>query len=644
VTTPPISQIIGPLGPVSSGSGPQNNTIVVPWTFDSRQRSPRRQAADLRELAQRFVHPAGFGKARNILRDRRTVFLYAPAGSGRTAAAKLLLRELASPDTTFYELLLQEKDHHHRPIEFSHIGEGEYAWLDLTDTGGWSPSEIRNEFPELLHTVRKQAAHLVAILPDQAWRFDPEIMDYCAPIDRPPLDEVLQRHLRMGGFPASDSLHELEFTRQNGPLRDVPQYVRLISEARDRAAGKNDFADWCASAYRALTGREPEVRELIAKLTDGPQRALLLTVAMLHGAHADVIEQAATSLLEKVKQPPDDCSLLERAALDEKLHGIEAERDYAGNVRFKVLGFDSAVRSYFWTHMSGIRKPLQDWLDDVIDSPVLGEADRGTIVRNFAEQCLNDRYKPILARLAEKYVSNGKRSDSRMIAAAQILHYGLQAEHCGRFFRREIYEWSRRDGMSDELAAVIVAACRDEISATHPDEALVRLHHVARRKSGYGAYQTLVELVSADRRFLRQMLGRLTDREPDARKWAVDLRLFLSIANPRAFTDPGPRNHALIADAGVSRQLTAGWNLIFAGLEHEEWAPNAYQWLRCASEDYRHRHALLDVLIHGAEQRPSALARLYVMTRRAEFREVISGLVLEKITIAQGVDSAGPQR
>ena len=438
---------------MSSGPGPQNNTFLGIWAPDSRERSPRRQAADLRELAQRFVHPAGFGKARSILRDHQAVFLYGPPGSGRTAAAKRLLSELASPDKTMYELLLQDKDHHHTPIEFSHIGEGEYAWLDLTDTGGWSPSEIRNAFPELLYTVDKQAAHLVTILPDQTWRFATEIIHRCTPIDRLPLHEVLQRHLRIAGFPASDALRELEFTRDNGPLRDVPQYVRLIVEARDRAAGKGDFADWCASAYQALTGRGAEVKELIAKLSDGPQRALLLTVAMLHGAHADVIEQAATSLLEKVEQPPDECSLLERPALDKRLDEIQAHRDDTGNVNFKVLGFDSAVRSYFWTHMSGLRKPLQGWLGDVIDSPVLSEADRDTIVWNFTEQCLNDRYKPILATMAEKYVSNGRKSDSRMIAAARILHYGLRDEHCGRFFRREVYEWSRRDGMSDELAA-----------------------------------------------------------------------------------------------------------------------------------------------------------------------------------------------
>ena len=134
------------------------------------------------------------------MRDYRTVFLYAPLGSGKIAAAKRLLKELASPDKTIHELLLQDKDHR-RPIEFNHIGEGEYAWLDLTDTGGWSPSEIRNEFPGLLHTVRERAAHLVAILPDQAWGFDTEIIHCCAPIDRPPLHEVLQRHLRIAGFP-----------------------------------------------------------------------------------------------------------------------------------------------------------------------------------------------------------------------------------------------------------------------------------------------------------------------------------------------------------------------------------------------------------------------------------------------------------
>jgi energy-coupling factor transporter ATP-binding protein EcfA2 len=636
VSEPTVSQVIGPQAPVSSGSGTQN-IYFGPWPTDRKRGSPRSQAADdLRKLAQRFVPPVGFGNARRTLQDQRTVFIYGPPGSGRTTAARLLLGELAPSDGTIHQLLLQDRDRG-GPLDFDQIRDSDHVWLDLTDTGGWSWNEIRHEFPELRLTVRQRAARLVAILPDEDKRFDQEVHDQWVAMDRPPLHEVLQRHLRMAGFPAAEGLRELHFTQQNGPLRDVPRYVGLIAEAKDRATSGNDFLKWCAIAYEALNVREAEVRDLIAKRTHGSQRALLLTVAMLHGAHADVIEHAVTSLLKKVGHPPDDSSILEHAGLDQRLDEIEAELDHAGNIRFKVLGFDSAVRSYFWTHIIDLRKPLRDWLETVLGTPGIDQDDRENLIRNFAGLCLKDRYIAILIDLVDEYTRQ-HTAPNRVIAAALILQCGLREENYGRTFRRQIYDWSTSDNIPDEREAVIVAACQQEIASTHPDEALVRLHHVARRKHRGDAHQALIELVRTDRRFLRQLLARIVDRDLGLRKWDADRLIFLDIADPAFLGDSGESDHPPIAEQVIFRQLCTGWNLVFTDLERESWTLRACEWLRHAAADEKHRDAFLEILIRGGEQCPNVLARLYATVRQADVLSPISNVVLEKIMVVQDVE------
>ena len=86
--------VSGTYGSVHAGSGDLYSYVIS--SADSKGMTPRKQAADdLRWLAQRFVHPAGFGRARDVLESRRTVFLEGPQGSGRIATAKMLLWELS---------------------------------------------------------------------------------------------------------------------------------------------------------------------------------------------------------------------------------------------------------------------------------------------------------------------------------------------------------------------------------------------------------------------------------------------------------------------------------------------------------------------------------------------------------------------
>jgi hypothetical protein len=579
----------------------------------------------------------GFGKACEILATHRTVFLDAPPGSGRITTAKMLLWQLRHDAEKFRELLPQEEESTSR-LNPDHIGDGDRVWLDLSDVKGPLQSEVCKELASLRRAVQDRIAHLVVVLPHEVRDLSPEFDRYRVSTERPSVREVLHRYLRMAGIGQSGPLPRLRFLEVDRPLREVPEYVRLVTEARAKAADQGDLATWCVTADEAWSGQQKPVAELVARLQEGPQRALLLATAMLHGAHADSVHRASASLLQTVEYRLDTCTTLEHSALDQRLQDIDAELDASDRVRFKELDYDPAVRAYFWTHMPGLRQHIKLWVGKTAASADLSEVEREDLVRRFTEQCLNDRYRSELWPLVEQWTAH-PTTGGRIQAAALVLQRGLQDERHGGYFRRQIYHWSCRSNLPADLAEVIIAACRDEMVVRHPDEALVRLHHVARREDRNRARETLVGLVGSDRRFLRQMLNRVTDMSTEG-EWPADVDLFLELIDPMALTDLGTRNHALIAESTVRRQLTIGWRRAFAKHSQETWIPRVQQWFRCAAEDERHRHALLDVLIEGGERRTDILARFYGVTRRQELRAIISDLVLQKINTALGVQCA----
>ena len=217
-----------------------------------------------------------------------------------------------------------------------------------------------------------------------------------------------------------------------------------------------------------------------------------------------------------------------------------------------------------------------------------------------------------------------------------MLRHGLRDQKSGRAFRQQIYRWSTAGDLSLRLVGVLVEAC-DAMAVTHPEQALVRLHHVVRRYPEQAdARQMLTGLASSDpwllSYFLHRPGGIRSERAPD-----TDADLFLGIADAGLFTTRWPASR-LIVQRQIADDLAAGWTLAFTRLPVEMWAPSAHEWLRHAAEDDVYRHSLLDVLVDGAGRRADLLSRLFGMAHRAEFRDVISRPLLMKISAAQGVD------
>jgi hypothetical protein len=447
---------------------------------------------------------------------------------------------------------------------------------------------------------------------------------------------VLCRYLRTASIAPPVSMPPLRFLSENRPLRDFARYVKYIENAK--ASGEGDFATWSTAAYQALSRQMKDVADHVATLGDGPQRALLFAVAMLHGAHPDIVYRASASLLKVTEHPPDEYPALQGVALSQRLRQLHAELDSSGNVRFTELGYDSAVRAYLWANFPGLHDQVREWVGETADADGLLDSEREELVGRFTEQCLPDRYQSTWVSLV-KQCTTQRATPGRMKAAIAVLERGIRDEKHGRIFRRQIYDWSTTDGLSDRLAAVIVAACRDQMAVSHPDEALVRLHHVARREHGTRAREALLPLAGQDRRIFRQLMIRLTDTSPERRRWASDIGLFLELADAGALTEPGEQGHALIDDGGIRQQLAEGWSRACTSLQQEAWVPWAEQWLDRAAEDSRYRDVLLDVLVEGSGQRTAVLGRLYVMSHRHPSGAIVSDLLLQKSDAAQGIQA-----
>jgi hypothetical protein len=579
----------------------------------SRGRDPRKTPADeMRWLERRFVEPAGLGEARDVLESFRTVLLDGPEGGGRVAAAQMLLWELKKDSGQLHEVVLQDEENASR-IDHGHVGDGDGVWLDLSQIDASLWAEVHVELSSLRATIIRRDAHLVVVLPATMDNLRSTLIQYRVELQRPPLDEVLFRYLLAEDVPYARDHPPSPFLNGQGRIEQVQPYVDLIVRAREKDP-KSDLRGWCETALQALSGQEQDVGALVAGLDEGPQRAFLFAAAMLHGAHADVVHRAGASLLETVEHPQGESPMLVHTPLDLRLQEIGAELDSSGSVRFRKLDYDAAVRSYFWMYMPQLRGPIQEWVRQTADATVLTDHERANLVTRFAERCLDERYLPTLVTLVNQWTAN-PTSARKVEAATLTLQRGLQDDNHGRFFRRQIYDWSRTPNIPGPLAEVIIVTCREEMMAKHPDEALVRLHHVARRERGTRARETLIELVRGASRFRRQMLHRLTDPKFEPDRWPVDGHLFLELADPSALTAPERRGISLITDGAVRPQLSAGWRLAFALHPHETWGPHARRWLDTAAGSEQYRHALLDVLVDGGRQDTSVLARLYLHLR-----------------------------
>ncbi|WP_030208334.1 hypothetical protein [Streptomyces sp. NRRL S-87] len=602
-----------PRGPVNNGEGHQYvfYGAAADWMI-RKGVEPLRVAHDDRvRLADRFVPPVGYRVAAECLeKPGSVVLLNAPPGSGRRAAAIMLLHGLgedAEEDGVRFEELPatdEDTDKEVRPLA---PNEGDRFLLDLSGIAD-EEAYARAQYRLALRRSQVQAAgaHMVVVLP---WGMEharsSDLEPHTVKLGRPRGIAVVTRYLRMDRMPfrpADLRSNELQRLFDRSPMRELARLAGLVKSARDGGRFGADFAEWLDQAMHAVTDHAGEVGRQVTTFRTAPERALLLATAVFEEAPADTVYEVWHSLMRMVRHEEDATTELARTDFGERLDALGIERDADGRLRFERLAYADAVLTYFWANFPGLRDDLRDWIGHATDLRGLTTDDKVNAVVRFGERSLTigrpDHLFDLVVRWADR--ATGASCDRRAVTALEL---GLSHERFGGWFRRRIYECARSGSLSDGLTRVLTNACRQSLGATHPDQAMVRLHYLAVRKEATGeAREALLDLASRDRRLYRLLLDRLRERTRREMRGAdPHLRLLTELLSSGRAPDPPPWP-----------DLFLGWETVFSQPPTELWSLLASSWLNAVADDST-REIALGVMVRATHGRGVALHRLYAI-------------------------------
>ncbi|MEW2297708.1 hypothetical protein ABZ719_34255 [Streptomyces sp. NPDC006743] len=635
-----------PSGPVNNGVGPQYvfYGVGADWMIRKGVESLRIDREDRMHLADRFVRPAGYREAaERIEKPGSVALLKAPPGSGRRAAAIMLLHGLGEDGgadeegVRFEDLPITAKDEDTDDEEHLAPREGDRFLLDLSgivDEDAYAKAQRRLAVHR--SQVQEAGAHMVVVLPSGMEHLHaPALEPHTVTLGRPRGVAVVTRHLRMDRMAfRSGELASADLRRlcDRSPMRELARLAGLVRAARDSGRFGSDFAGWLDQAMHAVTDRADEVGRQMTTVLTVPERALLLATAMLEEARADTVYEAWHSLMSTVGHEEQATSELARTDFGQRLATLGIERHPDGRLRFERLAYADAVRTYFWANFPGMRDEFRDWIGDAAGLRGLTTDDRMNVVVRFGERSLAaerpDHLFDLVVRWADS--TTGMSCDPRALAALEV---GLGHERFGGWFRSRTYECVRSGPLSDGLVRVLTAVCRQSLGATRPELAMVRLHYLAVRqgKAADEAREALLDLAGRDHRIHRLLIDRLRNRmrrEPHARE--IHLQLLTELLGSDRAPEPPPWP-----------VLSLGWETVFSQPPTELWNPLVSSWLTAAAGDST-REMALGVMVGATRGRAAALHRLYAIacdwagtTRHSSSRAAVAALFWQHIDHAQ---------
>ncbi len=630
-------------GNLHSGPGAQYNIYAylqaASERLEARGKDPRAFARDqLDDLYQRFVPPKGFGQAQALLLRHRTVLLSGPPGSGRRTAALMLLRHLTDDTSGVRELDIEDEP---PVLNIGAVSEGDQLLLDLSETDEVRYDAVQSELSGFRSEVQRRGARLAIVLPQAAGqRRRTEFLPLTADIERPLARDLLMRHLRVDNIhPALTDLASPDLAQYmaSAGAGALARLADLIRRARDDGKPTDTFADWSKKALAALTNLGEDVATFVASLEDGRQRALLFSVAMFHEATPDTVFRGATTLLDEIGHPEHEEPRLSRTDLAQQLADVGAHADSNGPVRFQAWAYDLAVRTHFWTYYPDLRDHFRRWVRDC--AAWLTPKARAALIARFADQALCTDRPGDLWWLAEQWTDPKQGTIQFLPDAIQVLAEGLRHDRHGHTIRQKIYHSSLATDLPRWRRHALISVCAEVMAVRHPDQALVRLHHLARRAKGTGTNRALTELLvlaRRDARLSRRLLERI-----DLQHYPADAEIFLALAGSASHT------RALYVSVSVRNLLTKGWAAVLGTCPRPTWKEPVESWLDATNATATHREALLDVLVDACEQRTDAFNGLYVISRNwasasptdgAERRRLAHRFA-QKIDAAQGIQT-----
>lgn len=460
-----------------------HHRYVRGWQF---LRGVHVDAGELDLAEQAFVDvigPAGSRQTEQVIslltrpfRRSRIVVLCGEEGSGRRTAALHALLVAGVPRERICWLSLDWDQPRTEQIPYA-TGHG-YV-LDLT-----GEAELGEDFYTGLADYHKEAeaaeAFLIILAGAGNWNPGAATAVPVVHLVRPPAGQIAQAHLRRYAAARVDWLAKppLDTLLTKGAsAADAARLARLVADAEEdgQEAVQQEFTGW----RRHLT----DWFKQHAAPGDVPERALLISAALLEDVPAAVVLEAADRLFAEVGGELPPGGPLAGLDLEQRLRSIDAAMVDGERLSLDITrhGLSEAVLTHVWQQRPQLRGVLLRWASQI-------SAPHGCAVRHLR------RIADCLVRLsllpggstvqsvASTWIDTG-RSAHRQLAVDILEKMALHPE-TGVRVRRMLYSWAQAKTSSQEALAAVAEICAGQLGREYPRVALTRLRVLASRTDG----------------------------------------------------------------------------------------------------------------------------------------------------------------
>ncbi|MEU3018860.1 hypothetical protein ABZ635_15840 [Nocardiopsis sp. NPDC007018] len=566
----------------------------------------------LSTLRGRFVAPVGFDehRCRADIATHGAVVLSAVPGSGaRTAALMVLAPKGTEADQDVEEDLVRVGPNG-RPelVGGEELGGGERLLVNLMRESGFSPASLRDALEDLRQRSQRARARLVVLVErGDEGKLPESLRDLVVPLGRPDPLAVLGRHLEsreVPGHAAVDGLAEAGAWAESASMSAIEETARRTSVVCRESEYRGNIGDWLGAALDSGESVPTEDLEEVK----GRARAILLAASLMEGAPVEHLAVGVDALLSQVSFPEDETPLLDRPGFQEELRerGIETRHDR--RVYFTRAGRGRALRAAFWDAHPRLHASFGAWVDTLMADAVLGPADRDRVAQRWAEQALRVADPTAVFGRARSWSEQRRRTAPQ---AALLITSVLMHERYGSHGRRFLYEETGSTALSPGWGQVLVAVCAQEVAATHPEQAMVRLHRLALNREDAVADAARAELntlalkSALHAKLLRRVCERLRRHEHrSARELDAERDLLWDLTDPRQLAGVLGSHHD---GTDARRWIVEGLATVFHR-ERDRTREYAIRWIG-------HGDQLMDVLVRAASA-AGALPQLYTSALR----------------------------
>jgi hypothetical protein len=463
----------GPDSPITQTLRDVNVHIIQQFT-QSLLRSEAAPRGDLDPLRGSYARPPQYIQASEILRTRHVVVLVGSRGTGRRSGGLRLL--LDYPEVSIHDLATDGD----RPSVSRLPSEPRQGYLlDLTDEEAAIPEAFGSRVADHGEGLAQSGSYLVITVTDDLWQScRASTYPISTQFGLPSAREVVEKRL-MYLSASPERLAALNEPAIAALVSEAARPVELVELARslyeNDGLNLEDIADEYHRWKDYLNGWFASGEVSVSN------RALLISAAVLEGAPAGVIMDAADKLLKEARAPVSQDGPLAGDDLSLRIKKIDAvlRNDGGVSINKKHRRLDHAVMDHIWVERPQLREPLLAWMADIAGANGVASKHAERVAMALAELAVSQS-TDIFLDVIDKWLQS---DENRYRIAVSVLERTALSPTVGASVRARLRRWVENQRTNERTLRAVAEVCGGQLGEQRPKVALHRLKLIIGRGS-----------------------------------------------------------------------------------------------------------------------------------------------------------------